>query len=91
MTLSVVICQTTSCGENKPTNRRAAHFRRAEPEARKMRPCKTCLARTAELIEFCPLTEEHCEFKRRAKRARKQPRIVKKPEESALETSGKAR
>jgi hypothetical protein len=88
--LSVVIWQTISCGEDKPTNRRAAHFRRAEPKARKMRPCKTCLAQTTELIEFCPLTEEHCEFKRRAKRARKQAHIVEKPEEPALETSGKA-
>ena len=46
-----------------------------------MQPCRTCLARTQELIELCPLTEEHCEFKRRAKRARKQAHIVEKSEE----------
>ena len=45
-----------------------------------MQPCRTCLARTQELIELCPLTEEHCEFKRRAKRARKQAHIVEKSE-----------
>jgi hypothetical protein len=45
-----------------------------------MQPCRTCLARTQELMELCPLTEEHCEFKRRAKRARK-AHIVEKSEE----------
>jgi hypothetical protein len=43
-----------------------------------MQPCRTCLARTQELIELCPLTDEHCEIKRRA---RKQAHIVEKPEE----------
>ena len=46
-----------------------------------MQPCKTCLARTQELIELCSLTEEHCEIKRREKRARKQAHIVEKSEE----------
>jgi hypothetical protein len=52
-----------------------------------MRPCKTCLARTAELIELCPLTEEHCEVKRRAKRVGKRAYIVEEP---TPETSAKA-
>jgi hypothetical protein len=45
-----------------------------------MQPCRTCLARTQEPMELCPLTEEHCEFKRRAKRAR-EAHILEKSEE----------
>ena len=32
-------------------------------------------------MELCPLTEEHCDFKRREKRARKRAHIVEKSEE----------